>query len=160
MTILDAAFGRGSRVRVVRLSWDMWYPWTPPYQRFEKEPGVHVRLSAADAVSAADAIIAGAMSTGPGFGPVFIAFRRVLGEAALHFDPNADGSVDIYMSAHGFQSGTGLASDPGVLFGPLWKAMAEAFEALDGPAPAARVLPRNTVSGKLQAIEEIAPASV
>lgn len=156
-------FAHDSQVHFVRLSWDMWYPWAPPYQHYEKEPGVHVHLSPADAKAPAAAISAGAASAGPAFARVFVALGRVIGEMLLHVEPNSDGSADIFMSAHGFQTGQAPACDPNVWLDGLWAPAAAALNALgaDVSGPAAfgsRPVPK-MASGKLLAVEQAEPAS-
>ena len=154
---MGVPFSQGSSVEAMRISWDMWYHWIPPYQHYEKEPGVHIHLSPADAGAIASSISAGAAAVGASLGPVFSALAAIVANIVSHLVLNRDGSMDIYMSRHGFQAGNAPAADPNVWINGLWGPVAVALDALGGFARmdamvATRPDPR-TSSGKLLAAE-------
>lgn len=129
--------GSGSWVQAQRFSWSMWYPWPPFHQDYTNEPGVHLHFAQADirgVVTSIEQVLGSAVAAmaaalGP-VGPVFSAFAAIVGVIAAHLAINNDGSVDIYMSAHGFDVGNLPAADPNVWLDGAWAPVAGALNAL------------------------------
>ena len=148
----------GSWAEAQRLSWNMWYPWPPFNQTYSNEPGVHIHLVAGDAGVIGSVLnsAVGAVAAIPGLGTVFAAFTGVLGQIVSHLASNADGSMDIYMSAHGFQVGNVPAADPNVWIDGAWAPVAAALNALGSAALPSQVRfavphPNSTSHGTLTA---------
>jgi hypothetical protein len=133
---MQYTFGSGSVVETTALSWNMWYPLPfPPHNtQYNDEFGLHVHLEPTDASSVASAFAdaATALADMTGFGEAFTGLANIAAQALIAFVENADGSLDVWFSTHGFQVGTAEAFDPTVLLPGAWAAVMSALQMIAG----------------------------
>lgn len=130
---MQVPFGNGSWAQPQRFTWVMYYPWPPFQATYTNEPGLLIHLSPQDTGSIQGAISAGAAAAGnvvPGIGLALSAFAGVVGNVLTHLVSNPDGSMDIRMSAHGFDVGNAPAADPNVWLLGAWAPVAAALNQL------------------------------